>query len=56
MTEAVILALIALVGALVFTTTSIILVKIVLKTAPTHFKFWTGYGHFEVKFDHKAGK
>ena len=56
MTEAVFLALIALVGVIVFAITSIILVNIVLKTTPTHFKFWTGYGHFEVTFDTKVGK
>ncbi len=56
MTEAVFLALIALAGVLVFTITSIILVKIVLKSAPSHFKFWTGYGHFEVSFDARADK
>ena len=54
MTEAVFLALIALVGVMMFNTTSIILVNIVLKYAPTHFKFWTGYGHMEVDFDSKV--
>ena len=56
MTEAIILALIALVGALMFLTTSIIHVNIVLKYAPTHFKIWTGYGHIEIDFDSRAGK
>ena len=54
MTEAVILALIALVGVLMFSITSVILINNVLKSAPTSFNFWTGYGHFEVKFDANA--
>lgn len=56
MTEAVILALIVLVGTLMFAITSVVLVNNVLKSAPTSFNFWTGYGHFEVKFDTKADK
>lgn len=56
MTEAVILALIALAGLIVFTTTTIVLVGMTLKAAPTRFKFWTKYGHFEVSFDSKADK
>lgn len=54
MTEAVNLALIALVGATVFQTLSLILVGMVLKSKPSHFNFWTGYGHFDVSFDTKA--
>ena len=56
MTEAVFLALIALVGVLVFSIASVILVISVLKSKPSHMKFLTGYGHFEVDFDTKAGK
>ena len=54
MTEAVFLALIALVGMLVFSATSIFHVNLVLKSAPTHFKIWTGYGHIEIDFNTKA--
>ena len=56
MTEAVYLALIALAGVLIYSITSIILVKTTLRSKPTVFKFWTGYGHFEVNYDIKAGK
>lgn len=54
MTEAVILALIALAGVVVFAATSIVLVGMTLKSAPSYFKFWTSYGHFEVHFNNKA--
>ena len=54
MTEAVFLALIALVGMLVFSTVSTIHVNLVLKYAPTHFKIWTGYGHIEIDFNNKV--
>lgn len=51
MTDAVVLALIALGGMLVFLTSTIILVKMVLKAAPSCFKLDTEYGHVEVSFD-----
>ena len=54
MTEAAILALIALVGVIVFCITAVLLVGNVLKAAPASFNFWTSYGHFEVKFDTKV--
>lgn len=54
MTEAVILALIALVGMTIFSITAVILVRMVLKAAPAHFKFQTEHGHVEVDFDHEA--
>ena len=54
MTEAVILALIALAGLTAFTTTAVILVGMVLKAAPAHFKFQTEHGLVEVDFDHEA--
>ncbi|MBR5298166.1 MAG: hypothetical protein IKU29_09935 [Parabacteroides sp.] len=56
MTEAVILALIALVGLVIFLVVSVILVKIVVEAAPSQFKFWTEHGHFEISFDTKADK
>lgn len=54
MTEAFYLALIVLVGSLLFTTIATILVKIVLKSKPTHIIIDTEYGHFEAEFDTKA--
>ena len=54
MTGTVILALIALVGLLVFSITSVILVGMVLHKTPSHFNFWTGHGHFDIHFDTKV--
>ena len=54
MTEAVFLALIALVGMLGFVIISTIHVKLVLKAKPDRFKIWTGYGHIEIDFSTKA--
>ena len=55
MTEAVILALIALAEILLFATTVVILVAIVLRYKPASFKFfWTKHGHFEVNFDNRV--
>lgn len=55
MTEAVILALIALFGSLIFATTIVTLVGLVLKSEPSSFKFiWTEYGQFEVRFNKEA--
>ena len=54
MTEAVFLALIVLFGTLIFAVVSTIHVNLVLKSAPNHFKIWTGYGHMEINFDDKA--
>lgn len=54
MIEAVILALIALFGMVLFTGTSIILVRMALKAAPSWFKLDTKYGHIEISFDNKA--
>lgn len=54
MTEAVILALIALVGLTVFSIVAVILVGMVLKATPSHFRFETEHGHVEVSFDDKA--
>jgi len=54
MTEAVILALIALVGMIVFSIVAIVLVGMILKAAPAHFEFRTEHGHVEVSFDHEA--
>ena len=54
MTEAVILALIALVGVLVLSITSIILVKILNEGKPSMFKFSTEHGNLELRFDPKA--
>lgn len=51
MTEAVILALIALSGITVFLVISVILIKMVLNAAPSHFKLETEYGNVEVNFD-----
>lgn len=56
MTEAVCLALIALCGLLVFSTTLIILVKVVLQKAPSYFKFNTKYGECVIDFNNKADK
>ena len=56
MTDAVILALIALVGSLLFTTIATVLVNIVLKSKPSHIIIDTEYGHFEAEFDTKVGK
>lgn len=54
MTEAVILALIALVGTMLFLIAVIVLVKMVLEAAPSHFKLETEHGNVEVDFDTKA--
>lgn len=54
MTEAVILALIALVGLLLFSVMAIILVNMLLKSDPSHIKFYSGYGHLDVTFDTEA--
>ena len=54
MTEAVILTLIALCGTMLLPIVSIVLVKMMLKSKPSHFKFQTVYGQIEVDFDHKA--
>lgn len=54
MTEAVILALIALVGLVLFLIAVIILVKMVLNAAPAHFEFSTEHGHVEVSFNTKV--
>ena len=51
MTEAVSLALMALVGVAFFIVASIALVCVVLPTKPSSLKFWTGYGHFEIHYD-----
>ena len=56
MTEAISLALIALVGILLFAITAIVLVKIILKTNPSHIKLWTNYGWLDVGYDTKADK
>ena len=54
MTEAVFLALIALVGMIVFMLLLITLVIIVLKANPTHLFAKTAYGEFKAEFDHEA--
>lgn len=54
MTEAVCLALITLVGLLVFFIGLIILVKIILHKAPTYFKISTKYGACEISFNSKV--
>lgn len=54
MTEAVFLALIALVGVTVFMLLLIVLVMIVLKANPTRMFAQTAYGQFRAEFDHKA--
>lgn len=51
MTETVILMLITLGCLLVFTTTSIILVNILVKVKPNLFKYKTEYGELELRFD-----
>lgn len=56
MTEAVCLALIALCGLLVFSTTLIILVKVILHKTPSYFKFITKYGECVINFNNKADK
>ena len=53
MTEAVILALVALIGTIAFLSTTIVLVKMILKATPSHFKFETEHGNVEVSFDTK---
>ena len=54
MTEAVILALIALAGMTVFMLLLIALVMIVLRSNPTEVYANTAYGQFRAEFDHKA--
>ena len=54
MTEAVILALIALACLLIFATISVILAGIVTKSKPSHFKFETEYGILEIDYENKA--
>lgn len=54
MTEAVFLALIALVGVTVFMLLLIALVKVVLRSNPTCVFTQTAYGQFRAEFDHKA--
>ena len=56
MTEAVILALIALAGMLLFAMTALIIVSITLKAEPTHINFKTEFGSLEVDYDNKADK
>ena len=56
MTDAVSLALIALVGVVVFLLSITFIIKDVLKSNPTHLKLCTEYGEFEADFDTKAGK
>ena len=54
MTEAVFLALIALMGTTVFMLLLIALVNIVLSANPTKVFAHTAYGQFGAEFDHKA--
>ena len=56
MTEAISLALIALVGMVLFVLVSINLVKIILQTKPTHVQLWTKFGWLNVDFDTKTDK
>ena len=54
MTESVSLALIALVGMLLFSMMAIILVSVILKTKPSHLQFITEFGSLNVKYDTKV--
>lgn len=54
MTEAVFLALIALVGVMMFLATAVLIIKDVLKSAPSHFKLETEFGQMEIDFDTKV--
>lgn len=54
MTEAVCLALIALLGTVIFLIGLIVLIKSVLHKNPTHFMLYTKYGSCEIDFDTKA--
>lgn len=56
MTEAVYLALIAIIGILIFFIGLIILVKMILQKAPTYFKLATKYGACEIVFDNSKDK
>lgn len=56
MTEAVYLALAAIIGLLMFFIGLIILVKIILRKAPTYFKLATKYGVCEIIFDNSDDK
>lgn len=51
MTDAVILALIALGEKMIYCLTFIIFIQIVLKAVPRQLKLLTGYGQFEANFD-----
>lgn len=51
MTEAVILALIALASSLIFATTSVSLAKIIIKSKPSSFKFETSCGTLEIDYE-----
>ena len=51
MTETVSLALMALVGMIIFALVCIILVAITLQSRPSCFKFGTKYGNLEVHYD-----
>lgn len=53
MTEAVILSLIALIGTIAFLFAVVVIVKMVLKAAPSCFKLETAHGNVEVSFDSK---
>lgn len=56
MTEAVILALLALVGVAIFVAASIAMLCIVIPSKPNCLKFWTSYGHFEVHYNDDDNK
>lgn len=54
MTEAVILALIALCGMVMFSTTSLVTVAITLKASPTHIHLNTEFGSLDVDYSNKV--
>lgn len=54
MTEAVILALIALCGMVMFSITALIIVAITLKAAPTHIQLNTEFGSLDVDYNNRV--
>jgi hypothetical protein len=56
MTEAVILALMTLIGAIMLLLAFVIIVCMSLQKNPSWFKLWTDFGHFEMHFNNNVDK